>query len=237
MEKKSIYFRNCLGGGKPQIWKCAVWGMLLVLAAFLLCGTDVACLADADSRQSEAESSFYVYADSEGSLTVDFHSEGAKVMAVKSDNKNLWVKLVHQCDSDFEIKYYAQKSGSYMIAVTIQTENGKSSQRNIKVIAETYPIKKAVYGNKKIDKSGVQYTKKKTGELSIQMKKGYTLKKIYLGVKKQGKKIVYKRIKNHSKIALGKLYELYSGSAVVKVTYISSDSAKKKNIYLHIYKI
>ena len=162
MEKKSIYFRNCLGGGKPQIWKCAVWGMLLVLAAFLLCGTDVACLADADSRQSEAESSFYVYADSEGSLTVDFHSEGAKVMAVKSDNKNLWVKLVHQCDSDFEIKYYAQKSGSYMIAVTIQTENGKSSQRNIKVIAETYPIKKAVYGNKKIDKSGVQYTKKKS---------------------------------------------------------------------------
>ncbi len=103
--------------------------------------------------------------------------------------------------------------------------------------AEVYPIKKAMYGNEKIAMSGVHYTRENSGDLSIKMKKGYILKKIQIGVKKRGQEICYKKIKNNTRISLGEVYKLYSGSAVVKILYISHDSKRKKRIYLHIYKI
>ncbi len=103
--------------------------------------------------------------------------------------------------------------------------------------AEAYPIQKAMYGNKKIAMSGVHYTRENSGELSIKMKQGYILKKIKLGVKKRGQKVRYKKIKNNTNISLGKMYTLYSGSAVVKIIYLSPDSKKKKKLYIHIYKI
>lgn len=224
------------------------------MIAILLCAVGTNCLADASAKRnlisgkkvlqtqisnpSDAmEGPYYVYANSVGSLDIDFKSNGAKITNIKSNNKNLQVKLVHQCDSDFEIEYCARKAGKYMIVVTIETKNGKIINKNIELIAEIYPIKKAFYGKKEISTSGVHYTRNNKGVFFVKMKKGNTLKKIQLGVKKKGGKIVYKKIKNKSKVSLGKLYKLYSGSAVIKITYISSDNTKKKYIYFHIYKI
>lgn len=228
--------------------------LLMLMTVIMLCATGTNCLANTGARwelirgkkvsqvqipkvSGTIEEPYYVYANSVGSLDVDFESKGAKITDIKSNNKNFRVKLAHQCDSDFQIEYCARKAGNYMIVVTIQTESGEIVNKNIEVIAETCPIKKAVYENEKISASGVHYTRKKRGKFSVKMQKGYVLKKIQLGVKKKGKKIVYKKIKNKSKFSLGKLYKLYSGSAVIRITYLSSDSSKKKYFYFHIYRI
>lgn len=226
----------------------------MLMTAIMLCTVGINCLADANAKQNiisekkvlqtkttnisrAKEEPYYVYANSVGSLGVDFKSNGSKITAIKSNDKNLRVKLTHQCDSDFEVEYCARKAGIYKITVTIKTKSGEIINKNIELLAETYPIKKAVYANRKIATSGVHYTQKMKGNLSIKMKKGYKIKKIQLGIRKQGEKIIYKKIKNNQEISLGSLYKLYAGSAVVKISYRVSDSKKMQYLYIHIYKI
>lgn len=210
--------------------------VLFIIATAMISIGWTTCSARITGQKHKEIEKYYVYSNSTGSLSVKFNSNGTKITLIKSDNKNLKVKLTHQCDTDFEIEYYAKKVGNYTINITLKTKSGEIIEKSIELVAKKYPIKKALFGNEKIAMSGVHYTSNKNGELSVKMKKGYKIKKIELGTKKGGNRIVYKIIKNNKRISLGKLYKLYPGAAVIKISYMSPNKSKGK-LYLHIYKI
>lgn len=235
--------------------------LLICLSAFLLCaGFVLAGSVTAEASSDNVPTKVHVFTGSEDSFWFSFDSEGSTITNLKSSSKNLVVKLTSLSSRDCDITYYAKKSGSYKITFTIKPKTGKSIKKTVKVTADKlYPIKKVTFGGKKVPLYTYRndkrlYTTASSGKLSVSMNKGYKLKKIRVGTYKKHKSgkntytdIVFKTVKNNSKISLGSVYQteefggmyaqLESKYAVIEIQYSSPYSKDVCGEFIYLYKM
>lgn len=235
--------------------------LFICLSAFILCvGFVLVGSVTAEASSNDVPSKVHVVVGTEGGFGFEFDSEGSKITNLKSNSKNLVVKLTQYSSDECEIEYYAKKAGSYKITFTIKPKKGKSINKTVKVTADKiYPIKKVTFGGKNVPmytfwNNWTLYTTAKSGKLSISMNKGYKIEQITVGTYKKHKSgsssytsIVYKKVKNNSKISLGNGYktegefgmydQIYSKFAEIQIDYISPYSKDMQNVCIHICKI
>lgn len=235
--------------------------LLMCLSAFILCaGFVLAGSVTAEASSKDVPSKAYILVGTEGGFWFTFDSAGSKITNLKSNSKNFVVKVTNYSSTECGISYYAKKAGSYKITFTIKPKSGKSIKKTVKVTAgKVDPIKKVTFGGKQIPiytywNSRALYTTAKSGKLSVSMNKGFKIKKIRVGTLKKYKKgkntytdVVFKTVKNNSKISLGNVYktgdetDIYdsfsSKYALIEIQYTSPYCEKVQYEYANIYKI
>lgn len=233
--------------------------LFICLSAFVFClGLSLSVATTAKAGAKDVPKKVHLYTGTSSSFGAVFDSEGSKITKLKSSSKNLKVKLTHQCQTDWTIAFYAAKKGSYKITFTIKPKKGKSINKTVTVtVDKTTPFKKITYGGKSVPLYSYLdnfklITTATSGKLSITMNKGYKIKSITMYTYKQSKKngvttsvMQEKKIKNNTKISLGKSYyessddsyygNFYSNYAEVAIEYTSAYGTETE--YVVIYKI
>lgn len=156
-------------------------------------------------------------------MQIKFIDSGKVIKNLKSNSKNLKVAIVGQRiidsnnsannSSEYEIGMIALKKGTYTVSYDIVKKGKVVSKNTIKVYAYPDPIEVKLEGC-----SNSYYGTKKTAKLNVKAQKGNTIKKIEVGTykvkkskqtestessKEEKSEIVYKKVKNNSKINLG----------------------------------
>lgn len=176
-----------------------------------------------------------------GAIYVELDEPGDYIKNIKSKNSNLKAKLTrgyhyYYKSEDYTSKsdencavigLYASKKLSTSVSFDIYgADNKKKESKTVKVNVKTTsylnPVKKITFSGKPID-----YTKlytQKSGKVKVSLNKNFKLQKIEVGTYTSPKKtasdsstryeneIVYKKIKNNSKVTLGKYGYYYSYS-------------------------
>lgn len=146
-------------------------------------------------------------------VKVQFVSNGDRITNLKTNSKNLSAKVT-QIEDDSKsgsnkacIGLLAIKKGIYKVTFDIRDSDGKKiSSHTVKVyVNKDYPIKKVTFDGKVMRR---MITEKKSGKISVSMKKGYTLKEIHIRTFDGNGKQKVIRVKNNSEITLG-IYPRY----------------------------
>lgn len=158
-------------------------------------------------------------------IRVDFAEKGDKIEKLASNSKNCYayVSGIHSTE-DYsgensenyaQIDVYAKAEGTYTITFDIVGKDGKvkeSISQKITAVKDSYPIKQALVDGKDYFAENFSdfayFEEHTTPTVKIEMKKGYTLKKIEYAVtelrnKEDGFESVYnyKKIKNGDKVS------------------------------------
>lgn len=176
-----------------------------------------------------------------GAIYVKLDEPGDYITNIKSKNSSLTAKLVYahtyyyQSESSSTgnnnyyaiIGLYAKKNLTTSVTFDIYGENNqKKESKTVKVTAKgtSYknPVKTITFGGKPVDYYKLYSAKK--GKLKVTMNKNFKLLKVEVGTYTSPKKtvsdsstryeseMVYKKVKNNSKITLGKYGYYYSYS-------------------------
>lgn len=187
-------------------------------------------------------------------IRVSFAKKKDYIRNVKTSSKSLIAEVTQVSRDSYnnlaEIGLYAEKKGIYTVTFDIyNSKNKKVSSHSVKVYAnpET-PLKSISYNGEEIDQWDY-FTDVTSGKLSVDMNKGYKVKKIKVITFNQKGEMVVKSIKNNSVIQLSKYpefsestwennYNMTSSGVPYTQIYITyTDKYTKNDVELEPYKI
>lgn len=183
-------------------------------------------------------------------VSIYLDNDGDRVTNIKSSSKNLIATKTKESfrsttKKDYDtgkmvteaaygttyISFFAKKAGTYKVTFDVIKSDGTvRCTKTITVKTYSYTtgtasaIKSIKYAGKDLY-NYYPYTTKTSGKLKVTLKKGYKLVSIEIGKYNSAGEIVYKKVKNNSKITLSKKrvtkseYKYTSGSSA----YVSDD--------------
>ena len=182
----------------------------------------------------------YIYLDNAGDRVTNIKSSSKNLIATKTRER-----VYTTTEKDYDtgkmvtetkygtayISFFAKKAGTYTVTFDVTKSDGTvRCTKTITVKTNSYttstvnPVKSIKYAGKDLY-NYYPYTTKTSGKLKVTLKKGYKLVSIEIGKYNSAGEIVYKKVKNNSKITLSKKrvtkseYKYTSGSSA----YVSDD--------------
>lgn len=188
--------------------------LTMFLASLFLCLGFLFCTGMQTEAASSIPSKVRIYSGyaSDYGFEVVLPKTGDTIKNLKSSSKNLLVKRTNISDyssgsNSWYIGTLAKKEGTYKVTFDIYRSGKKVSSKTITVYAKNDSAVKTCKFSAKV--SSYDLTTAKTSTVKVTMNKGYTLKKIEVGVlstKKTGdstsSEYTYKTIKNGGKFTL-----------------------------------